>query len=60
MKKFAALLSIFILLIACDEDKSITASPVLAFGEVKTYSDLPKCTDKLNDITYYVQKENTK
>ena len=60
MKKIAALLSIFILLIACDEDKSITASPVLAFGEVKTYSDLPKCTDKLNDITYYVQKENTK
>ena len=60
MKKIAALLSIFILLIACDEDKSITASPTLVFGEVKTYSDLPKCTDNLNDLTYYVQKENTK
>lgn len=58
MKKTSALLFISMLLAACSE--TITVSPYLASDEVKSYSDLPKCSESLNDVTYYVQKENTK
>ncbi|MBQ5464725.1 MAG: hypothetical protein IIT53_12105 [Fibrobacter sp.] len=60
MKKTNALLFVSVLLAACSESDTITVSPYLASDEVKSYSDLPKCTEYLNDLTYYVQKDNTK